>query len=209
MTLVTASHLRYSSGCITEQLIGESDIRTFAQICQSVTDSDSEDVIKLIYLRRHYEIMDDRGDAYQVLSNLFHHRETPIDSREPVQQGVGYPEMVAEKVANGCQAIALRIPGFDYAATLVQLTDPDRVRALYSLCRSGYEKLQVFRLLQNGPEDAGIRKFMNETYHIENEFICQLDPARFDLIPEYVIRECDALIFPPPSANDDAMEEIA
>ncbi|MCB5392227.1 hypothetical protein LIP47_15910, partial [Eggerthella lenta] len=83
-------------------LIGESDIRTFAQICQSATDSDSEDIIKLIYLRRHYEIMDDLGDAYQVLSNLFHHRETPIDTREPVVQGVGHPEMSAEKVASGC-----------------------------------------------------------------------------------------------------------
>ncbi|WP_233592636.1 hypothetical protein [Erwinia psidii] len=82
--LVTASHLRYNAVCITEQLIGESDIRTFAQICQSVTDSDSEDVIKLICLRRHYEIMDDRGDACQVLSNLFHHRETSTDSRESV-----------------------------------------------------------------------------------------------------------------------------
>lgn len=207
--LVTASHLRYCAGCITEQLIGESDIRTFAQICQSVTDSDSEDIIKLIYLRRHYEIMDDLGDAYQVLSNLFHHRETPIDTREPVVQGVGHPEMSAEKVASGCQAIADRIPGFDYQATFVQLTDPDRIRALYLLCRNGYEKLQVFRLLQTGVENAVIRKFMNETYHIENEFICQLDPARFDLIPEYVIRECDALILPPPPANDDALEEIA
>ncbi|HAL7735053.1 TPA: AAA family ATPase, partial [Escherichia coli] len=87
--------------------------------------------------------------------------------------------------------------------------DPDRIRALYLLCRNGYEKLQVFRLLQTGVENAVIRKFMNETYHIENEFICQLDPARFDLIPEYVIRECDALILPPPPANDDALEEIA
>ena len=31
----------------------------------------------------------------------------------------------------------------------LQLTDPDRIRALYLLCRNGYEKLQVFRLLQN------------------------------------------------------------
>ncbi len=103
----------------------------------------------------------------------------------------------------------MRIPGFNYATTLLQLTEPDRIRSLYHLCRNGYEKLQVFRLLQTGHENAVIRKFMNETYHIENEFICQLDPARFDLIPEYVIRECDALMLPPPPANDDMMEEIA
>lgn len=32
------------------------------------------------------------------------------------------------------------------------------------------------------------------TYHIENEFICQLDPTKYDLIPQYVINECDKMI---------------
>ena len=47
--------------------------------------------------------------------------------------------------------------------------------------------------VQVGPEYA-IQKFINESYHIENEFICQLDPAKFDTIPEYVIAECDKLM---------------
>ncbi len=49
----------------------------------------------------------------------------------------------------------------------------------------------------------------NETYHIENEFICQLDPSRFDLIPEYVIMECDKLIALPPAANQSSVARIA
>ena len=60
---------------------------------------DSEDIIKLIHLRRHYEIMDDLGDAYQVLSNLFITVKTPIDTREPVGRR-GHPEMSAEKAAS-------------------------------------------------------------------------------------------------------------
>ncbi|EBZ9501897.1 hypothetical protein EH144_25485 [Salmonella enterica subsp. enterica serovar Typhimurium] len=54
-----------------------------------------------------------------------------------------------------------------------------------------------------------LRKFVNETYHIENEFICQLDPSRFDLIPEYVIMECDKLIALPPAANQSSVARIA
>ena len=54
-----------------------------------------------------------------------------------------------------------------------------------------------------------IRKFVNETYHIENEFICQLDPTRFDLIPEYVIVECDRLLLNIGASNDDAELETA
>lgn len=206
---VTASYLRYSAGTITELPIHESDIMTFAQICKAVTESDRDDLIKLIYLRRHYEILDDRGDAYQVLSNLFHQRAVPIDSREPVEEGIGYPAMTPAKLQGGYSTIAGRIPGFDYAHMLSILSTPEHIRALYHSCQTGYEKLQVFRLLEPEVDNRVIRKFVNETYHIENEFICQLDPARFDLIPEYVITECDRLLTPPQAANDETGRAIA
>ncbi|EMH95720.1 hypothetical protein KPRYC492_26135, partial [Klebsiella pneumoniae RYC492] len=99
---------------------------------------------------------------------------------------------------------------FDYAKILEMVTTPDYIRALYQNCRTGYEKLQVFRLLEPEIDNRVIRKFINETYHIENEFICQLDPVRFDLIPEYVILECDKLLTTPfSSANDEIEQEIA
>lgn len=206
---VTASYLRYSAGTITELPIRESDIMTFAQICKAVTESDCDDIIKLIYLRRNYEILDERGDAYQVLSNLFHRRDIAIDTRELQEEGVGYPVMTQMKLQYGCSMIAARIPGFDYAHTLEILRNPALINTLYHSCQTGYEKLQVFRLLQLEVDNRVIRKFVNETYHIENEFICQLDPARFDLIPEYVIAECDKLLTPPVAANDEVGQEIA
>lgn len=207
---VMASYLRYSAGIITELPIRESDIMTFAQICKAVTESNCDDLIKLIYLRRHYEIIDERGDAYQVLSNLFHRRAEPIDLREEVEDGAGYPKMDSVKFQIGCDTIAERISGFDYAKILEMVTTPDYIRALYQNCRTGYEKLQVFRLLEPEIDNRVIRKFINETYHIENEFICQLDPVRFDLIPEYVILECDKLLTTPfSSANDEIEQEIA
>ena len=43
-------------------------------------------------------------------------------------------------------------------------------------------------------KNSVIRKYINETYHIENDFICQLDPTEFDPIPQYVIDECDKVI---------------
>ena len=151
--------------------------------------------MKLIYLRRHYEILDDRGDAYQVLSNLLHKREAPIDKRELRNEGGRYPEMDAEKAANGEQEIAADIEGFDYASLLTAISDIEGLKELYRAGQNGYEKLQIFRMLAvTGVENSVIQKFMNETYHIENEFICQLDPSQFDLVPEYVIEECDRIL---------------
>lgn len=206
---VTASYLRYSAGTIKELPIRESDIMTFAQICKAVTESECDDLIKLIYLRRNYEILDDRGDAYQVLSNLFHRRAVPIDSREAPEEGNGYIAMAQVRLQDGCTTITERIPGFDYAHMLNTLTTPEHIMALYLSCQNGYEKLQVFRLLEPEADNRVIRKFVNETYHIENEFICQLNPARFDLIPEYVIAECDRLLIPQQATNNEVGQAIA
>lgn len=41
---------------------------------------------------------------------------------------------------------------------------------------------------------ALIRKFINESYHIENEYVMQLNPHKFESIPEYVIAECERLL---------------
>ncbi len=41
------------------------------QICKSITASaDCEEIIKLIYLRRYFEIVDERGDAYRLGGGL-------------------------------------------------------------------------------------------------------------------------------------------
>ncbi|MGH1404360.1 MAG: AAA family ATPase [Alphaproteobacteria bacterium] len=191
---VSASFLKLSKGQIDELDVLEDDIKTFAQICQRATASECDIILKLIYLRRHYEILDDRGDAYQILSNLLHKRETPIDTREPRNEGGEYPEMDSGKAASGEQEITGYIEGFNYASLLAVISNTEGLKALYQDCQNGYEKLQVFRMLGLDSGNSVIQKFVNETYHIENEFICQLDPAKFDTIPEYAILECDKIL---------------
>ncbi|HIE0911387.1 MULTISPECIES: AAA family ATPase [Serratia] len=190
---VSAAYLRYSRGMITEQPIVYSDIKTFAQICSSITQSKTDNIIKLIYLRRYYEILDEWGHAYQVLSNLLHKRDAMLDMRVSPNED-GYPDMSEEDVAAGCCEINRHVLGFTYGSQLEKIKEQEYLVALYNNTQSSYEKLQIFRLLDIDPENSVIQKFINETYHIENEFICQLDPTRFDLIPEYVIAECDGLL---------------
>jgi len=192
---VLASYLRFSKGHLAEQVIKENDIKTFIQICKRAIDSDCDNIIKLVYLRRYYEILDDKGDAYQVLSNLLHKREKLDDARETRGADGQYPNMDSKKVANGTSEISKSIKGFDYKSMLKSISDVNRLNNLYQNCQNGYEKLQIFRILaMDYIENSVIQKFINETYHIENEFICQLDPSQFDLIPEYVVEECDKIL---------------
>lgn len=190
----SSAFLKLAAGQIYEEAIGKDDIQTFSQICKSVVASDQHDVIKLIYMRRKHEIADDKGDAYQVLSNLFHKRERAVDTREPIGLDGNYPKMEPAKFANGCAEVSSQVNGFSYPDVLNQINDTNALKALYGASVSGYEKLQIFRLIGLDVGNSVIQKFINETYHIENEFICQLDPAKFDTIPEYVITECGKLL---------------
>lgn len=190
---VFASYLRNNSGSITEIDISSHDISTFAKICKDVLNSDSDQVIKLIYLRRHCEILDDTGDSYEVLSNLFHCRNELLDSRKARVENK-LQEMNNDDFESGCNDIRKSIPDFSYHESLSFLSDKNKIKELYKKSTIGYEKLQLFRVFEPEAENGVVRKFVNETYHIENEFICQLDPKKFDLIPEYIIKECDNLI---------------
>lgn len=189
-----STFLRLAAGSITEHPIGKDDIQTFAQICRNAISSDKHNVVKLIYLRRHHEITDNKGDAYQAISNLFKKRVRPIDTREPKDGDGNHPEMAKDKFEAGCNEISASLIGFSYQGLLKEIADIDALKALYHASTNGYEKLQIFRLVGLNVENSVIKKFINESYHIENEFICQLDPAKFDTIPEYVIAECDKLL---------------
>jgi wobble nucleotide-excising tRNase len=185
---VSASYLRFNAGVIEEQNIRKDDIKTFSQICGGFLATDADSVLKLIYLRRYYEINDDKDDVYQILSNLLHLREKTeaIDTRVD-----GYPTMDTEKLNCGISVIEGKIPEFGYDATLAVLKDTKALKEVYDNCSNGYEKLQVFRFFDIKIDNSVLQKFINETYHIENEYICQLDPTQFDLIPEYVTEACD------------------
>lgn len=190
----SASFLKLVAGQIRECSIGKDDIKTFSQICENALLSEKDDIVKLVYLRRHFEITNNKGDAYQVISNLLHKRERATDSREPKGLDDQYPEMEATKYSNGCTEVSSHLEGFSYPDLLNRVSDINALKVLYSACENGYEKLQIFRLLGLDVENSVIQKFINETYHVENEFICQLDPAKFDTIPEYVVSECNRML---------------
>lgn len=193
----SASFLRLSTGEISERDIIKDDIQTFAQICKNALASEKDDIVKLIYLRRHFEIADNKGDAYQVLSNLLHKgngKERGVDTREPKDAEGNHPEMEHAPFERGCSEISSHLKGFSYSQLLNRVRDLNALGSLYGASANGYEKLQIFRLFGLDVENSVIQKFINETFHIENEFISQLDPAKFDAIPEYVVAECNKFV---------------
>ena len=175
---------------LVEKEIFKEDIRTFIDICNENLQSNINDITKLVYLRRYYEVLNYNGNEYQLISNMLHRREIPVvfNEDEPVP-------MTNDEIEEAITKIKEKINSFDYVTTMDSIKNDEVIRQLYHESSSNYEKLHLFRVLfeEKIKEKGGtiIAKFINEAFHIENDYIYQLNPCEYQLVPQYVIDECD------------------
>jgi hypothetical protein len=182
--------LHNSDGMLNEKKFDRTDIRTFIEITDQNIAADCHTLSKLIYLRRRHEVMNEKGLGFQVISNVLHKRSVP-----QLHDGVSIRDMTAQEIQDGRDEIAASIPEFDYQALLGLVTDDKQLIELYASTESNYEKLHLYRILfdkkDSGVDSDVVKKFINEAFHIENDYIYQLNPREFQTVPHFVIEQCD------------------
>jgi len=185
-----ATFLENNRGILTETPITKTDIQTFIEINTTNIDNGNNIVSKLVYLRRIYEITNVRGMAYQLISNVLHKRSKPLIFN------VTLPRlMTAQEIDEGTEEIKQKIPEFDYNNVISLVSDDSVLKDLYNQSSNNYEKLHIYRIISDGKEAAIqsdiIQKFINQSFHIENDYIYQLNPTKFQTVPQYVIDVID------------------
>ena len=145
---------------------------------------------KLVYLRRLLEIQNPDECVWQLLSNVFHKREFP---EYRFTDGTQNRLMTQEEVNVATEFIKREyIPDFDYNVEYQKTQNEAVMKMLYQNSRSNYEKLQLYRIMYNdNSSNSVIKKFVNETFHVENDYLFQLNPCKYDTIPQFIIDECD------------------
>lgn len=182
----TAAFLENNEGVLGELAIRKEDIQSSIQIAKSNIKSPMNEISKAIYLRRLIEITEGHTEAWHLLSNLLHKRQTPM---------IGENEMSAAQISDATMRIASDIDNFDYQQLCTFACDNANLVSIYDAAQSNYEKLQIYRMIFGATdEDHIMRKFINETYHIENDYLFQLNPVRYNTIPNYIIAECNRAI---------------
>lgn len=182
----TAAFLENNEGVLSELSIRKEDIQSSIQIAKSNIESPMNEISKAIYLRRLIEITEGHTEAWHLLSNLLHKRQTPM---------IGENEMSAAQISDATMRIASDIDNFDYQQLCIFVCDNTNLVSIYDAAQSNYEKLQIYRMIFGATdEDHIMRKFINETYHIENDYLFQLNPVRYNTIPNYIIAECNRAI---------------
>lgn len=179
----SAYFLENNNGVLSESEIRKEHIASSVQIAKENVSVAPNTVSKIIFLRRLVEIVDGKNNAWHLLSNLLHKRETPTVSDEP---------MAENDVSEGTAQIQLYIPEFSYPAVFADINSQGNLIRFYDEATSNYEKLQIYRMIFPATEEEHVmRKFLNSAYHVENDYLFQLNPFVFNTIPNYIISECD------------------
>ena len=189
-----AAFLTTKKGILKEKEITKSDIKSFGEIAQININSNIDSLNKLVYLRRLLEIQNADGLAWQLLSNIFHKRENPeihfSDGRPSRLMTQQETEKATTEIKDGY------IVDFDYEKEYQKTQNISMLRTLYQNSGSNYEKLQIYRIMFNeNSSNSVIKKFVNEAFHIENDYLFQLNPCEYDTVPQYIIDECDKEVF--------------
>lgn len=141
------------------------------------------------------EFENNKNDAWQLLSNVFHvgdgTREAPMKC---IGNGIEIP-MTPDEVQKGTEDIKKYILDFDYQMAYQRMEDQNLLISLYDSTEANYERLQIYRLIFIGrPMNVVVQKFVNETYHVENDYMFQLDPRIYDTVPQYIVDVCNQAI---------------
>ena len=184
-----AAFLSVKSGELSEEVINKDDIKSFADIAKNSMKSDIDSLNKLVYFRRLEEIRGDNTLSYQIVSNVFHKREKPCYKDPDTGE---LRDLTDEEIIIGESEIKKEIPEFDYQKELEKTKNLNLLKDIYYRSGSNYEKMQLYRIAFNeNHENDIIKKFINETFHVENDYIFQVDPRKYDTVPQYIIDECD------------------
>lgn len=190
-TNVVAYCLSNHNNIVEEKIITTDKLCSVIDQCEEIArDSNSNIVSRLINCRRLFELQSNYEYAYDILSSLFHN-----NSKITKLNGM---ELSEKEIKIGLSSINLYIDSFDYDNFRNKFNNFEEMKQLYNNAKSNYEKIEIFRIINdyfslNG-SDNNIMKFINETYHIENSFIYQLDPYDYDCVPNYIVIACDQIL---------------
>lgn len=190
-----AAFLRNENGSIIETAIGQDDIRSFAkQLADAASNDQLNKVHRVTSLRKLIEHTDRSNEekmAYNILSCLL--------KIEPVPSYKDKTLIEPLDVAKAESFIRTFIPDFSYAAYLSTHFSQTELAKTYSVENNDYFKVQVFRILLEiyglrSKIDDPLLKYIDEQFHVENDYVFFLDYTKYNTVPTFVVPKCEAFL---------------
>ena len=197
-----ASFVWNENGIVAEQIVDPEDdvciiTEEYANIARK---SDINIVSRVAFLRKLCELngrQGEWGEAYEILSCLVHasgiRRKLANDT---------YVDMDDTEIESGMSKIKEFMPGFDFEEYKDSTYTISGIKTLYECENNAYLKIQLFRAIceiagdtiKLSPFDDGWYKFIDETYHIENDYLHYLDILKFNIVPNYISNKVEEMM---------------
>lgn len=190
-----AKYIKNSNNIVTEQEINkDSDIISIVKLSYMYATNSSINMISRInFLRKYIEhtrvdSLDQKQLIYDMLSSLVHAKTCP-DKQIRRNEYVDFTDIEFETTQN---EIKKYISEFDYMEILNRYYNKKYILEEFFKEDNNYIKSQLFRIyLEMSGErdrlDNNLLKFIDEIYHIENDYIFTIDLIKFDTIPDYIM----------------------
>ncbi len=189
----SAYFLQNKAGVVSEQEIADTDIKSLPIL---LTENSKNEKLNKIHrvasLRKLLEHMPNNGAAqnlaYNLLSCLLHAKPKP-----------GYKdgtELTNEEIKSGEEFIKQYIADFEYVNYSTNVFIKDYLLKIFNEEQNSYLRLQVFRVLlaiqdlRPQIQDDPLLKYIDEQFHVENDYMFNLDFMKYDIVPDYIISKC-------------------
>ena len=190
-----AKYIKNSNNIVTEQEITKgTDIISIVELAYMYATNSSINMISRInFLRKYIEHTrvdncEQKQLVYDMLSSLVHAKEFP-DKQIGRDEYKDFTEDEFEKAQNEIQKY---IKEFNYEDILKKYYNKDYILEEFFKETNNYIKSQLFRIYldisgERENLDNNLLKFIDEIYHIENDYIFTINLIKFDTIPDYIM----------------------
>ena len=199
----TASYIWNNNKVVQEQIIEiNNDIKLITESYTELSSDASVNIVsRIAFLRKLCEVNGCKGNwgySYEILSCLIHGSEICK------KVGNGLFKIISQnEIDKGLERIRIYIPDFDFEFLKNNVYTISNLKKLYFDEHNSYFKIQLFRAMREIEKtnkieisklDTAWYKFIDETYHIENDLLHFLDLKKFNIVPEYILNRVDSIM---------------
>lgn len=184
---VKAMFLQNVEGKLKEYPIQKNDLCNAVILAEKIAKDETRNLaVRIVNLRKYIELTHSNYSdlpIYEILSNLVHGRSVPKDKNGN--------ELDQNLTSMGCVELKKYLKEKEYDEIIVELND-EKLMDIINHSEDTYSRIIASRLYFERHDgmlnDLGRKfpaacKFVNETNHIENDYIFQLNPFKFFEIP--------------------------
>lgn len=192
-----AKYIKNTNNIVTEQEISKKDdIISIVELAYKYAkDNDLNIISRINFLRKYIEHTkvenyEEKQLIYDMLSSLVHAKEYPDKQLDRDT----YLRFSAEEYERAEDNIKNYIEDFNYDRIVNNYYNKKYILEEFFKESNNYIKSQLFReyLEVSGERenlDNNLLKFIDEIYHIENDYIFTIDLIKFDTIPDYIMEK--------------------